>query len=235
MSTRPIVALTMYPPNDEGRVALPVEYAEAVRRAGALAVLIPPGEPDIADLLTSVDALVLTGGGDLDPESTGGRTHPTVYGTSRARDELELTLAREAVDRDLPTLAICRGLQILNVALGGTLHLHLPDVVDGSVTHRTDPPGPLPHPVQVDAGSLIGRVMGTDQVDTMSWHHQGIDRLGDGLRAVGWAPDGTIEAVELDGHRFLEAVQWHPEITAATDPTQQALFDALVANVRRDP
>ena len=129
-------------------------------------------------------------------------------------------------------LAVCRGMQILNVVLGGTLHPHIPDVVGEDVVHRADPPGFIPHRVEVDEGSLISVTMGATEVNIASWHHQGIELLGAGLDVVARAPDGVIEAVELDGHPFLEAIQWHPEETAASDPTQQALFDALVNFVR---
>ena len=140
----------------------------------------------------------------------------------------------------MPTLAICRGSQVLNVALGGTLHPHLPDLgrVDdhgAEVVHRDAEaiarglPGAVPHDVRVEPGSLVAEVMGETDVTPMSWHHQAIDELGSGLRAVGWAPDGTIEATEHDSHPWLVSVQWHPELSAATDPTQQRLFDALVA------
>ena len=230
--SRPLVAITAYPLNAEGRTHLPAEYYDAVRRAGGTALLIPPGETDPAGLLDAVDALVLTGGGDLHPESVGGETHPEVYGTSLERDALEVELARLAAERGTPTLAICRGMQILNVVLGGTIHLHLPDVVNGEVVHRAEPPGPIPHAVEIEADSLVGRVMGRTEAETTSWHHQALAELAPGLRCVARAADGTVEAVELAGHPFLLAVQWHPEITAAQDPTQQALFDALIRHAR---
>lgn len=232
MTAAPLVALPTYHPNAEGRVNLPAEYHEAVRRAGGRPVLIPPGDTDYGGLLDEVHAVVLTGGGDIDPVLIGGREHPEVYGTSTLRDQSELDLVRQIIDRQTPTLAICRGMQLLNVVLGGTLLPHLPDDVGDQVVHRADPPGPIPHDVRLDSECLLADVMGTSGVTTASWHHQAIDQLGEGLRPVAWAADGVIEAVELDGHPFLEVVQWHPEITAADDPTQQALFDALVDRVR---
>jgi putative glutamine amidotransferase len=144
-------------------------------------------------------------------------------------------MVEHVLETGLPTLAICRGSQVLNVALGGTLHAHLPDVVDGSVIHRDEPkalrgePAPVPHEVVVESDSLVARIMGAERVNPMSWHHQAIDRLGAGLRVVARADDGTIEAVEHASHPWLAAVQWHPELTGDRDPTQQALFDALVA------
>jgi putative glutamine amidotransferase len=223
----PLIAITTYPAED-GRVNLPREYVDCVRRAGGRAVLVAPGEEDPSGLLDVVDGLVLTGGGDIDPARWNGPAHGTVYMTDEPRDSLEIELARLAVERGMPTLCICRGIQVLNVALGGTLHVHVPDVVGESVQHRLPPREPVAHAVSVDPPSELARIMRATEIAPMSWHHQSIDTLGDGLRAVAWAPDGIIEAVELDAHPWLVAVQWHPELTANTDPTQAALFDAFV-------
>lgn len=235
MTAMPLVALSIYQPNEIGRVNLPTEYHESVRRAGARPLLIPPGDPDVAGLLDLVDALVLTGGGDIDPSTFDGHEHPTVYGTSTLRDEFEWELATQALATKIPTLAICRGMQMLNVVLGGTLHAHLPDSFGETVVHRADPPGAALHDIEVASDSLIAKSMGATEVTTASWHHQGLDRLGKGLRPVAWAPDGLVEAVELETHPFLQAIQWHPEITALTDPTQQALFDTLIDAARSTP
>lgn len=229
----PLVALTTYP-NRDGRdhVELPRSYHEAIRRAGGRPMLVPPGETDVVGLLDIVDAVVLTGGGDIDPELSGAGDHPTIYAVDRERDDFEIEVARAAVEREMPMLAICRGMQVVNVALGGTLNPHVPDVHGDSVAHRSDPPGPLPHDVEVDAVSVIARAMTSTAVTPASWHHQSVATLGIGLRITATAPDGTVEAIELDGHRRLAATQWHPEITAADDPTQQALFDSLVTWAR---
>ena len=233
-SPRPLIGLTTYPPNPGDRYELPRPYVDAVRRAGGEPVLVPPGLEDPAGLLERLDGVVLAGGGDIDPARYGAAPHETVYAVHPDRDESELALAALVVDRSTPTLAICRGAQVLNVALGGTLHVHLPDVVDGTVIHRKAPeldhgmPGPTPHEVEVEAGTLLAEVMGATTVTPMSWHHQAVDRTGDGLRVVGRAADGTVEALEHESHPWLAVVQWHPELTAAGDPTQQGLFDALV-------
>ena len=134
---------------------------------------------------------------------------------------------RALLARPKPVLAICRGMQILNTVLGGTLHVHLPDVVGESVLHRAPPRDPISHGIQVAADSELAKVIG-EQVHTASWHHQAIHQLGKGLKAVAWAPDGVIEAVELEGRQDLLAVQWHPEITAAEDDGQQRMFDWLI-------
>ena len=235
----PLIAITTYPADDVvDRINLPPEYADCVRRAGGRAVLVPPGESDVAGLLDTVDGVLLTGGGDIDPSLWGGPEHETVYMTSVVRDSMEIELARLAVERGVPLLAICRGMQVLNIALGGTLHVHVPDVVGESVVHRLPPPGgvvrpgwkgALPHPISVDPGSKLADVLRATQVEPMSWHHQAVNELGDGLRAVAHAPDGIVESVEMDRHPCLLAVQWHPELTAADDPTQARLFDTFVS------
>lgn len=238
---RPLIGITTYPPDRDGRVELPQEYVHAVRRAGAEPVLVPPGTADDAVdvdvVLARLDGLVLAGGGDVDPACYGAGPHETIYAIRPERDRDELALVHAALERRLPTLAICRGAQVLNVALGGTLVTHLPDLVPGpdagGVLHRLEPAEvrgratPTPHAVEVEPGARLADVLGADRVTPMSWHHQAVDRVGAGLRVVARAPDGVVEALELDDHPEVLAVQWHPELTAATDPTQQALFDAL--------
>lgn len=228
----PLVALTTYPAGDDGDVELPVQYVDAIRRAGGRALLVPPGEPDPDGLLDVVDAVVLSGGGDIEPTVWGGPDHETIYMTDRERDESELALARRAIERAVPLLAICRGMQVLNVALGGTLHVHLPDVVGDEISHRAPPRVPVPHAVLVDEGSRLAGIMGATEIEPMSWHHQAVERCGDGLRVVARASDGVVEALELEGHPEVIAVQWHPELSAERDPTQAALFSALVDAAR---
>lgn len=231
--SRPLIGLTTYPPNPGDRYELPRPYVDAVRRAGGEPVLIPPGALEPEALLDRLDGLLLAGGGDIDPARYGGPGHETVYALDPDRDEGELALAHLVLERGTPTLAICRGMQVVNVALGGSLHVHLPDVVDGTVVHRKEPelagmPGPTPHEIEVAPESLVARLMAADRVTPMSWHHQAVDRLGEGLRVAARAADGTVEALEHETHPWLAIVQWHPELTAAGDPTQQRLFDALV-------
>jgi putative glutamine amidotransferase len=225
----PVIGLTTYARNEQGRYTLPVEYVAAVQRAGGLPVLIPPGAEQPEHYLDLVDGLILAGGGDIDPEHYGGVRHDTLYGVDTNRDALELALAKHALEKKLPTLAICRGMQIVNIALGGTLIEHLPDEVGEAVAHRKPPREPVPHPVRVEPGSRLAAVVGATTLMPMSWHHQGIRQPGAGLEAVAHASDDTIEAVELKSHPWLIGVQWHPELTADRDVTQQRLFDALVA------
>jgi putative glutamine amidotransferase len=217
--------------------AVPRTYVEALRRAGAWPVLLPgpdPGPPD--EVLAPFAGLLLAGGGDLEPRRYGGEYHPEVYGTDPDRDEIELELLGAARRRGVPVLAICRGFQLVNVATGGTIRQHLPDE-DLPVRHGQPMVGTSTfHPVRVEAGSCLAEVVGGDVAERcLSHHHQGVGRVGDGLRAVGWTDDGLIEAVEPEdpGSGWLLAVQWHPEMTAADDPQQQALFDAFAREVRR--
>lgn len=248
MSRRPRIGITTYGRHGDGRLEgrfhLPAKYVDAVRRAGGLPVLLPPGEDDLRDVLQLVDALVFTGGPDVEPRRYGGSSHPQIYGVDPERDAQEIALVRAAVEHDIPALGICRGCQVLNVALGGTLIEHLPDVVGESVLHR-GPDSPagvaqngktasvyVPHLVHLDPRSRLARILGTDTTSPASSHHQAIRRPARGLSIVARAPDGTIEGVEIAEHPFLIAVQWHPEHTADTEREQQRLFDALVDVVR---
>jgi putative glutamine amidotransferase len=224
----PVIGITTYGRDEKGRYTLPSEYVAAVQRAGAVPVLIPPVPDHAQRYLELVDGLILAGGGDLDPAHYGGNAHETLYSVDAQRDALELELARRLVSRSQPTLAICRGLQVLNVALGGTLIEHLPAVVGEQVLHRAPPREPTPHAIAITPGSRLAAIAGATECVPMSWHHQAIRKVAPGLIAVANAPDGTIEAVESSKHPWLIGVQWHPELTAEKDPTQQRLFDALV-------
>lgn len=210
-----------------GASALPYRYVDAVVRAGGQPVIVNEAR-DPKALLARVDALVLTGGPDVDPARYGEQPHPSVYGVDSADDDFECALAEAATVRSVPMLAICRGIQILNVARGGTLLQHITE--NPGVPAHGQPGvagGARQHEVTLDAGSLVADVIGTTKVTASCHHHQAIDTLGDGLRVVGRAHDGIVEALELDG-QFLLAVQWHPEDTADEDPAQQRLFDGLV-------
>jgi putative glutamine amidotransferase len=205
-------------------MVLPRRYADRVSAAGGIPVLLPP-VPGIEDALGRLDALMLSGGGDIDPARY--RAEPATETTSvrEERDTAEFALLAGAMARQLPVLGICRGLQVINVARGGSLHQHLPDVVghDGHAPVR----GAFgAHPVRVAPGSRLAGLLGRDEVAAPTHHHQAVDRLGDGLVATAWAEDETVEAFELDAEdgSFLVAVQWHPE--AGDD---LSLFRALVS------
>jgi putative glutamine amidotransferase len=234
MSAVPVIGITTYPRDERGRFHLPAEYVESVRRAGAIPWLIPPGEPRWRELLERVDGLLFTGGGDVDPARYGGKPHAQIYGVDRERDELEIALVRAAIETRKPVLAICRGCQVVNVALGGTLIEHLSDEPAGTrVAHRGDGAGTRAfHAVEVDGGSKLAEILGPLQREPSSSHHQAIRCVAQSLDVVARAPDGAIEGVEMRAHPFFVAVQWHPEHTAADDPAQQRLFDALAKAAR---
>lgn len=211
-------------------------YVAALRRAGARPVILAGPEPDPPEeVLAPFAGLVLAGGGDLDPRLYSTRQDERVYGIDTDRDALELELARWALDRGMPTLAICRGMQVVNVVRGGSLHQHLPEPL-GRGAHGDPTSGVLvTHGVKVAGASRLAAATEATRLKACtSVHHQGVDRLGEGLRAVGWSDDGLIEALEPDGDGgWLVAVQWHPEITAADDAEQQSLFDAFTREARR--
>jgi putative glutamine amidotransferase len=226
------IGITTYGRDSQGRLTLPAEYVTCVRAAGGRVVLLPPGEPDPAGWLDDLDGIVLAGGGDLAPETWGGTGTAENYGVDLERDRTELALAATVLDRHLPSLWICRGLQVLNVVLGGTLIEHLPDRVGEEVLHRLPPREPVSHRVELEPDSRLARSLGCARCDAVSWHHQAVDRPGSQLVVVARAPDGTIEALELPSHPELVAVQWHPELSAAEDPLQQGLFNDLVTRAQ---
>ena len=203
-----------------------VRYLDAISRAGGAGVIAPP-IPDAVDqtvvLLDRVDALLLHGGGDIDPACYGQPPADELYGVAAVHDDVELAVCVEALRRDLPVLAICRGLQVLNVALGGTLQQHIGD--DHRMRH---------HDVTVDEGSRLAAAVGSGVLERCHCvHHQAIDHLADGLDVVATTDDGVIHAVEHRDASWCVAVQWHPEDTAASDVRQQSLFGALVDRVGR--
>jgi putative glutamine amidotransferase len=226
--TRPIIGITTYGQDEHKRYALPKAYVDCVRAAGGVPVLVPPGDPALENLLDGIHGFILAGGGDLDPVLYGGHASDKVYMIDAERDQSELALTRSIVDQQLPCLAICRGIQVVNVALGGTLIEHLPDEVGEAVLHRAPPREPVDHMVRIQDDSRLAALVGQNTIRVASWHHQAIRAPGRGLRVVAQAPDDTIEAVEMPGNPGLMAVQWHPELTAGQDPLQQKLFENLI-------
>lgn len=228
----PIIGLTTYGRSADGRFTLPAEYVDAVRRAGGVPLLIAPGEPNWEAVLDLVDAFVLTGGGDIDASRYGGRPHALNYSVDHDRDALELAIARRLIDSGMPTLGICRGAQILNIVEGGDLIAHIPDEVGETILHRAPPREPIAHAIRVRAGSKLMQILEREEFDAASWHHQAPRRVAGTFEVAATAPDGIVEAIEMPGHPWMIAVQWHPELTAASDPLQQRLFDALIRAAR---
>jgi putative glutamine amidotransferase len=235
MTDLPVIGISCYSQQarwgnwDSQAVLLPRRYVDKVAQAGGLPVLLPPVDAG-AGLLPRLDGLVLSGGSDVDPARYGAAPHPKAGPFYTDRDSAELELCRHALASGLPLLGICRGLQVINVALGGTLYQHLPDVV-GHDGHSPELAGYGMHKVSVTPGSQLSGILGRSEAAVPTHHHQAIDRLGAGLVATAWTDDGIIEAVELapSGERtatvpFMMAVQWHPE--AGDDPS---LFAALIA------
>lgn len=246
-SYRPLIAVVAYELDDErvarwphGGYGVPRPYLERLRAAGARTAILAPGEDgDPEELLSPFDGLLLVGGGDVDPVRYGAvpdETHN--YGPEPARDAFEIELLHAAHRMRLPTLCICRGMQVMNVAFGGTLHQHLPGI-----------PGLLPHGVPIEDTESVHDVEAvqrsrlwaaskTTVLRCSSHHHQGVDRIGEGLVVTGRSPDGLVEAIEVDAPLgddagpWMLGVQWHPEDTAAADPAQQGLFDGLAVLAR---
>jgi len=226
---KPLIGITTYvEPASWGHwqvdaALVPYDYVRAVERAGGRAVLVPPDDEGVEEVLGALDGLIFSGGNDLEPQEYGADAHPATVGTNPERDRGELALLQAAIERDLPVLAICRGFQVLNVVRGGDIVQHLPDVV-GHEEHREVLGEFSEHAVRVDPSSRIREVHGA----VKSHHHQALGRVGDGLREVAWAEDGTVEGLEDPDKPFLVGVLWHPE--AGED---QRLFEQLVEAARK--
>ena len=239
MSRKPIIGITPTPMDDTQehgsfhRYTIANTYTEAVEAAGGVPIVIPPQSGNISDILDTIDGLILSGGGDIDPARYGdAETHAKTGGLHDGRDDLELALARAAVERDLPTLCICRGIQVLNVALGGTLYQDVADQFSAEISHRQqdkkiakEEPG---HEVTVQPDSLMARTYESATVSVNSFHHQSLRDVAPELRVNAVAPDGTIEGVEHPGKTWILGVQWHPEMMFKAHDEHLKPFAALV-------
>ena len=232
MASKPVIGITTYLTAarfgvwEEDAALVPAAYVRAVEAAGGRALLVPPSVDGIPETLDALDGLLFSGGSDLDPELYGQDAHAETNDVVPERDSAEIALLRSALERDMPVLAVCRGSQVLNVALGGDLVQHLPDVV-GDEKHKHTPGVFADHDVDVLPGTRVQQILG-DRAPVKSHHHQGYGRLGRGLQEAARAEDGTVEALEDPSRRFALGVLWHPE--AGED---FALFEALVAEASR--
>jgi len=230
--SRPIIGITTYLTSarfgvwEEDSALIPAAYVRAIEAAGGRALLVPPSLDGIDETLDRLDGLLFSGGSDLDPDLYGQEVHPETNGVVPERDRAELALLSAALERDMPVLAVCRGSQILNVALGGDLVQHLPDVV-GDDKHKHTPGAFSDHDVDLVPGTRVQQILG-DHTPVKSHHHQGYGQLGEGLREAARADDGTVEALEDPTRRFAVGVLWHPE--AGED---FALFKELVSEAGR--
>jgi gamma-glutamyl-gamma-aminobutyrate hydrolase PuuD len=225
---RPLVGITTYvePARwgywDLEAALIPSDYVNAVQHAGGRPLLVPPVEDGVEETLEALDGIVFTGGSDIDPGEYGAETHPETFGVRPERDRAELALLTAALERDMPVLGICRGIQVLNVARGGDLEQHLPEVV-GHERHKHNPPGIFAdHEVAIEPDTRLAALLGSAHA-VKSHHHQGLRQLGEGLVETAHADDGTVEAIEDPNRRFALGVLWHPE--AGED---LRLFEALV-------
>ena len=236
---RPVVGITTYvTPAKFGSWELeaalvPAQYVQAVEQAGGRPLLVPPSEDGLEETLEALDGLIFSGGSDLEPKTYGHEAHAETSGIVRERDEAELALLSAALVRDMPVLAICRGSQVLNVALGGDLVQHLPEVV-GDEKHMHTPGMFAEHDVEVEPGTRIGELLG-DRAPVKSHHHQGFGRLGAGLVTAAHSEDGTIEAVEDPSRRFALGVLWHPEAGEDLKLFEELVREALEYRATRPP
>ena len=236
LTRNPIIGITVGfdAPSQPEYLQLRHTYPDAVSGAGAVPVLVPPMPAEGLDrLLPLLDGILLPGGLDVEPAQYGELAHPTTRADG-VLDELELRVAAWAIEWAVPMLGICRGQQLLNVALGGSLVQDLPcEGLAHPQAARLGPRGGLAHPVEVDPGSRLAEIFGTLSIEVNSRHHQAVRRLGGGLRAVAWAPDGVIEAVESLEHPWLLAVQFHPEDLVGFHDPSRRLLEAFVAACSR--
>lgn len=228
-SQPPTIGITTSGQHSTGNFCLRREYVEAVRSGGGIPILLPPGEPNLAAILDQVDGLIFSGGGDIDPAIYNGSSHLKIYNVDPERDFFELALAKLVLSTSIPVLGICRGLEVLVVATGGSLVSHIPDKFGEAVVHRADQSHSVEHSVQIIPGSILSTIVGTT-TKVMSWHHQAASSVPLEWCITAHAADGVIEALEHKHHPWAIAVQWHPELI--NNPQQRQIFQAFVAAAR---
>jgi putative glutamine amidotransferase len=229
---KPLIGLVASHTAHSGQNSISETYTDAVYRAGGIPVLLPPtiNPQDLTPLRDCLDGIILPGGGDIDPLIFAGRPHSSVYGIDPARDRIEIALARLASQTGWPLLGICRGIQVINVALGGTLYTDIAAQFPTTLRHDCYPDLPrdhIAHTVDVQPGSHLAEISGHGKLEVNSLHHQGLERIGGALTVTSKSTDGLPEAVELAGHPFFIGIQWHPE-SLPDAPQHQAIFSALI-------
>jgi len=239
MNKRPLIGITAFEtrfpkPPHAPLYATGQRYVRAIEDAGGLPVILSPAltNDTLHAIFERLDGLLLSGGGDIDPKIYGEDPHPSIWGLDMNRDRAELAMARWAAETDTPLLCICRGTQVLNVALGGSLVQDIPSMVKDSLTHmfseEDTPRDKITHTVTVEPNSCLNGLLQSTVADVNSWHHQSIKRVGTDLRVVATAPDQVVEAIEIPGHRFALGVQWHPEWLYDRQPEMARLFTGLI-------
>ncbi|MEG4148644.1 gamma-glutamyl-gamma-aminobutyrate hydrolase family protein [Microcoleus sp. Pol12B5] len=214
MKKFPIVGITTYNRCPAGEYRLNGTYIDAVQAAGGIPILLPPNQLDPASIFDAVDGLILSGGGDINPELYGGYVDHTVYSVNAERDNFELSLAKLALKADIPVLGICRGMQMLNVASGGSLVIHVPDAYGDEVNHGSGiPPRAIEHTIEIEPTSRLAKIMGKTSTTVVSWHHQAVRKVTSDWQIVANAPDTLVEAMEHCYHPWMIAIQWHPEMS----------------------
>ncbi len=238
----PLIGITSnYLPEDDGKfgtIQVGESYVQAVIHAGGIPLVIPVGlaAEDLQSLMERLDGVIFTGGSDIDPVRFNGIPHPRVYGIDERRDGLEIQMVQMAAETGKPFLGICRGIQVINVALGGGLFTDIADQMSGALKHDYYPDVPrnhLAHAITVEADSSLAQILGGSSFEVNSLHHQGLDQAATGLRVVAKSPDQLIEAVELPGHPFGLGVQWHPEWLQEYTPQRQ-IFQSLIQAAKKD-
>lgn len=227
----PLIGITTSGQMLTGNFSLSKFYVEAVRIAGGVPILIPAGEPNLAAVFAQLDGLVFSGGGDIDPRVYNGESHPTIYNIDPERDRSEISLAQMALATEIPILGICRGLEVLVVATGGSLIPHLPDKFGEIIAHRAEQTLATEHTVKINPDTRLAQILGTLEVPVVSWHHQAAGSIPSQWRIAAKAPDGVIEALEHEDRPWTIALQWHPEMSIQ-DTAQYRIFHTFVAAAR---
>ena len=235
MKTKPIIGIGSDVRSPQGKRESAftfLTYVEALRRAGAIPVLIPPQPENAAEVLDGLDGLVLAGGDDCDPAAYGEERHPSVEPMDSRRQNNDLSLAKAARERQIPTLGICLGMQVMNVAAGGTLVQDIDSQLQTEIQHASEPEDRARHDVMIEQGTQLASILGARELDVNSSHHQAIRNVGAGLRVTAHAPDGIVEGLEDPRHPFYLGVQWHPEDMKGEE-SASTLFGAFVEAARK--